>query len=134
MYKLSTFYLKSGAWVDHLVECAPIYRGVLLDAAAAGSTPTCGPLLHVIPPLSLSRLSCLHLSYINKGLKCPKKIIFKIINYLNKEQVHRHYNARQKNKTTYLGHFQCLASPQPCSGLLLLHYNSSLYSSFSISN
>ena len=44
---------KEGAWAAHLVEHAPIYRGLLLNAAAAGSTPTCGPLLHVIPhPLS----------------------------------------------------------------------------------
>ena len=34
-----------------LVEQAHIYRGLLLDAAATGSTPICGPLLHVIPPL-----------------------------------------------------------------------------------
>ena len=59
-----------GAWVAHLVERAPIYRGSVLDAAAAGSPPADGPLLHVIPPRSpfMSKLSC-H----SKGLKIPKK-------------------------------------------------------------
>uniref|UniRef100_A0A8C9Z4L3 Nucleobindin 2 n=1 Tax=Sander lucioperca TaxID=283035 RepID=A0A8C9Z4L3_SANLU len=33
-----------------LQQQAPIYRGLLLDVVAAGSTLTCGPLLHVIPP------------------------------------------------------------------------------------
>ena len=34
---------------------------------ATGSTPSCGPLLHVIPPLS--PLSCIYLSCVIKGLK-----------------------------------------------------------------
>ena len=55
--------MKLCAWVAHLVERAPIHRGLLLDAAALGLTPTCDPLLHVIPPLSCP---------INKGLKFPK--------------------------------------------------------------
>ena len=68
--------IKLGAWVAHLVEHAPIYRGSLLDAAAAGSTPTYVPLLHVIPPLSLP----FHVfSYpINKGLKYPRNDLKKI--------------------------------------------------------
>ena len=54
-----------------LVEQAHIYRSLLLNAAAVGSTPTCGPLLHVSP------LSCLHLSCGHKGLQMPQKIISK---------------------------------------------------------
>ena len=61
----STNSVDLGARIAQLVEQAPIYRGLLLDAAAAGSTPTCGPLLHVIPPLA--PLSCLQLSYQNKS-------------------------------------------------------------------
>ena len=58
------------AGLAQLVEQAHIYRGILLDAAAAGLTPTYGPLLHVIP--LLSPLLCLHLSCEIKGLKCLK--------------------------------------------------------------
>ena len=55
---LSTLYFTAvGAWVAHLVERAPIYRGSLLATAAAGLTPTCGHLLHAIPPLSPSFIS-----------------------------------------------------------------------------
>ena len=47
-----------------------MYRGSVLAAAAAGSNPTCCPLLHVVP-LNLSPLiSSAVLS--NKGLICPK--------------------------------------------------------------
>ena len=45
------------AQIAQLVEREPIYRGLLLDPAGTGLTPTCGPLLHAIPPLPpLSRL------------------------------------------------------------------------------
>ena len=51
------------------------YRGLLLDAAATGSTPTCSPLLHVIPLLSpLSSLSC---PIQIKAYKCPQKNLIK---------------------------------------------------------
>ena len=42
------------AGLAQLEEQAHIYRDLLLDVAIAGSTLTCGPLLHDIPPLSLS--------------------------------------------------------------------------------
>ena len=46
-----------GARVAHLYrEHAHIYRGLLLNAAAAGSPATCGPLLHVVPPFHV--LNC----------------------------------------------------------------------------
>ena len=32
-------FKETGAWVAHLGERAPIYRGSVLDAAAAGSVP-----------------------------------------------------------------------------------------------
>ena len=71
--KLFVKTIITGAQIAQLVERAAIYRGLLLNAVVAGSTPTCGPLLHVIPPLS--PLSCLQLSYINKRPKMPQKII-----------------------------------------------------------
>ena len=65
--------IKLGAWVARLVEHAPIYRSSLLDAAAAGLTPNCGRLLHVIPLSPFFSPFKSKLSYKNKGLKCPKK-------------------------------------------------------------
>ena len=69
--------VKSVAGLAQLVEQAHIDRNLLLDAAAAGSTQTCGPLLHVIP--LLSPLSCLHLPSKNNlkkgGQKCQKNIL-----------------------------------------------------------
>ena len=62
-----------GAWLAHLVEQAPIYRGLLLDAVAVGSTPTCGPFAAGHSP-SLSPFKS-KLSYPNKGLKMPQKMI-----------------------------------------------------------
>ena len=48
-----------------------MYGDSLLDPVAVGLTPTCGPLLLVITPLSI--LSCLQLFYeTKKGLKYPK--------------------------------------------------------------
>uniref|UniRef100_A0A8D0DDI8 PX domain-containing protein n=1 Tax=Sander lucioperca TaxID=283035 RepID=A0A8D0DDI8_SANLU len=47
----------------------PMYRGLVLAAAAAGLIPTCDPLLHVIPPLSpLSNLI-----YVYIYISCPVK-------------------------------------------------------------
>ena len=60
-----------GARIAQLVERAPTCRGLLLDAAGQGPTPTCGPLLHVIPPSLAPFMSSAVLS--NKEV--PQKII-----------------------------------------------------------
>ena len=59
-----------GAWLAHLVEQAPLYRGLLLDAVAVGSTLVCGPFAGCHSP-SLSSFKS-KLSYTNKGLKWQK--------------------------------------------------------------
>ena len=51
-------YHNMGAWIAQLVERAAICGGLLLGAAAAGFTPTCGPLLYVIPSLPYRVFSC----------------------------------------------------------------------------